>query len=110
VVCILKRVWQNDSVEFWYAQNTLLFVKASLLESNTALKAEFEQTNLNQLCLVHPKQYRALEAVARAQPPPPPSGVRAASRLLLVCLRDLLVCLRDLLVCLRNSFRKRLEV
>ena len=103
VDCIRKRVWQNDSVEFWYAQNTLLFVKASLLESNTALKAEFEQTNLNQLCLVHPKQYRALEAVARAQPPPPPSGVRAASRLLLVCLRDLLVCLR-------NSFRKRLEV
>lgn len=85
---VRKRVWQNDSVDWWYAQNTLLFAQANLLESNAALKAEFERTNLNQLCLVHPKRYLSLEAVVRAQQPPPPSGVRAASRLLLVCLRN----------------------
>jgi SAM-dependent methyltransferase len=92
---IRKRVWQNDAVEWWYAQNTLLFAQANVLESKTALKTEFERTDQNQLSLVHPKQYLALEAIVRAQQPPPPSGVRAASRLLLVCLR--------------NAVRKRLD-
>jgi len=74
---IRKRVWQNESVEWWYAQNTLLFTKASLLESNAALKAEFEETIPAQLCLVHPRNYLEVQA-----------GVKAASRVLLVCLRN----------------------
>jgi SAM-dependent methyltransferase len=95
---IRRRVWQNDAVEWWYAQNTLLFVRADLIESHPDLKAEFEQTNPGRLALVHPKQFlylhdRYLEAVVRAEQPPPPSGVREASRLLLVCLK--------------NAFRKR---
>lgn len=88
VDCIRKRVWQNDLVECWYAQNTLLFVQGNLLESNAALKAEFEQTNMDQLCLVHPRQYRALEAVVRAQQPRLPPGVREATRLLLDSFRN----------------------
>jgi SAM-dependent methyltransferase len=90
-----RRIWQNDSVEWWYAQNTLLFAQSKLLESDATLKTEFERSNLDQLSLVHPKQYLAVESVVRAQQPRPPSGVRAASRLLLDCLR--------------NSVRKRLE-
>jgi SAM-dependent methyltransferase len=95
---IRRQVWQNDAVEWWYAQNTLLFVRKSFVESNPVLKAELEQTNLNQLAVVHPRQYLHLhgllrEAMVRAEHPPPPSGVIAASRLLLVCLR--------------NSFRNR---
>jgi SAM-dependent methyltransferase len=54
---IRKRVWQNEAVNWWYAQNTLLFVKASLLDCNPKLKAEFEATNRNQLSLVHPRGY-----------------------------------------------------
>ncbi|MGH9429782.1 MAG: glycosyltransferase, partial [Terriglobia bacterium] len=81
---IRKRVWKNDAVEWWYAQNTLLFVQAGLLESNPALKAEFEQTHPDQLCLVHPRQY--LDSVVPAQPPA--WGVRSASQLLLICLRN----------------------
>jgi len=79
---IRKRVWQNDAVEWWYAQNTLLFAKEKLVESNTSLKAEFEQTNPNQLCLVHPRRY--LDGAMPAQPPI--WGVRTASQLLLTCL------------------------
>lgn len=95
---VRKRVWQSDAVEWWYAQNTLLFARTDIIESNPALKFEFEQTNPDQLALVHPGQFlylhdRYREAVARAEHPPPPSGVRAASRLLLICLR--------------NAFRKR---
>ena len=83
-----RRIWQNDAVEWWYAQNALLFAQPKLLESNAPLKAEFERTNPAQLSLVHPKQYLAVESVVRAQQPPPPSGVKAAWRLLLVCLRN----------------------
>jgi SAM-dependent methyltransferase len=83
-----RRIWQNDAVEWWYAQNALLFAQAKLLESNAPLKAEFDRTNPAQLSLVHPKQYLTVESVVRAQQPAPPSGVKAASRLLLVCLRN----------------------
>jgi cyclopropane fatty-acyl-phospholipid synthase-like methyltransferase len=88
---IRKHVWQDDAVEFWYAQNTLLFVQANLLETNAAFKAEFERTNPNQLSVVHPRQLVAVEPVLRAQIAqmiPRPSGVIEASRLLLVCLRN----------------------
>jgi SAM-dependent methyltransferase len=81
VDCIRKRVWHNDSVEWWYAQNTLLFAQTDLIESNAALKAEFERTYTDQLCLVHPARY--LEAAVRAEQQPLPPGVKAASRLLL---------------------------
>jgi SAM-dependent methyltransferase len=84
---IRRRVWKNDQVDWWYAQNTLLFAKASLLESNATLKAEFERTDRNQLCLVHPKRY--LEALVPAVPPQP-GGVRAASRQLAASLREAL--------------------
>jgi hypothetical protein len=71
---IRKRIWQGDAVEFWYAQNTLLFARLSVVESSSSLKAEFERTNPNQLSLVHPKQYthlqgRLAEALARPQIP-----------------------------------------
>jgi SAM-dependent methyltransferase len=97
---IRKQVWQNDSVDFWYAQNSLLFAQASLIESNPSLKAEFELTNPNQICLVHPRQYLYLEnryheVVARAEKPITPSGVTAASRLLWLCLM--------------NAFKKRMH-
>jgi SAM-dependent methyltransferase len=82
---IRKRVWQNEAVEWWYAQNTLLFAHETLLKSNRALKAEFEQTNAGQLCLIHPRNY--LKVVM--------PGVIGASRLLLDAVR--------------NAMRKRLD-
>jgi SAM-dependent methyltransferase len=92
---IRKRIWQNDAVEWWYAQNTLLFVRENLIGKNARLKAEFEKTDLNQLCLVHPRQYLYMEnqhreAIARAQQPARPSGVREAARFLLACLKNAL--------------------
>ncbi|HXJ05095.1 MAG TPA: methyltransferase domain-containing protein [Candidatus Acidoferrum sp.] len=86
VDCIRKRVWANEAVEWWYAQNTLLFVQAGLLENNGALKAEFEKTNPDQLCLVHPRQYMQVLATSRQSTFEP--GVKAAARHLLTCLRD----------------------
>lgn len=62
--CIRNRVWQNDRVEYWYAQNMLMFAKREYLnlESGYLLKQYFEKTNI-QLDLVHPKKY--LEVVEK---------------------------------------------
>jgi SAM-dependent methyltransferase len=89
---VRKRVWQNEGVEFWYAQNTLLFVQQSVAERSDSLREELKRTNLDQLSLVHPRQYlhlqtKYLEAIARAENPLP-SGVKQASRFLLVCLKN----------------------
>lgn len=88
---VRRQIWKNDAVEWWYAQNILLFVQAGLIEGNASLKAEFEKTSLAQICLVHPRQYLHLqnqyqEAVARAIEASPPTGVKLASKHLLVCL------------------------
>lgn len=86
---IRKRIWKNDEVEWWYAQNTLLFVRSNFLDTNAALKAEFEATDPGPLRMVHPKQFLHLkktyrEAVARAQAPP---GLKAALAMLLPSLK-----------------------
>lgn len=57
VDCIRKQIWQNARVEWWYAQNMLLFVRRDYLESHAALKEEFEKTNFPQLSIVHPGNY-----------------------------------------------------
>lgn len=63
--CIRRRVWQNNNVKYWYAQNILLFLKRDYLELEAfdRLKAEFKNTNIAQLSLVHPQKY--LEAAER---------------------------------------------
>lgn len=84
VDAIRKRVWHNEAVAWWYAQNTLLFIREDVLESNLSMKAEFEQTNLNQLRLVHPGNYlQALQPIE-----PPDWRVGTASQLLRACVRN----------------------
>ena len=71
---IRSRIWRNDQVEWWYAQNTLLFAPAARIQQDAVLRREFERTHPEQLCLVHPRKY-----LATAQAPAPQPGVRAAS-------------------------------
>ena len=78
VDCIRKRVWKNEAVEWWYAQNALLFVETDLVQRDARLKAEFEKTIPDQLCLIHPRHYR--QAVARGEQSLVAPGVRAATR------------------------------
>lgn len=82
VDCIRKHVWQNDAVDWWYAQNTLLFARKDALDANSILKAEFGRTNLTQLRLVHPRNYtEALVPVQAAT-----WGVKTSSRLFATCI------------------------
>jgi SAM-dependent methyltransferase len=60
--CIRDRVWQNDKVEFWYAQNILVFARRECLdlEKFNLLRKSFEKTSISQISLVHPKKYLEL--------------------------------------------------
>ena len=61
--CIRKRVWSNEKVEWWYAQNTILFVREDYLKQQPRLDCEHQLSRDNQLSIVHPRLY--LEKVRR---------------------------------------------
>jgi len=62
VDCIRNRVWQNDQVNFWFAQNMVFFVCQKYLDSsqNYKLQQQLENTHIEQLSIVHPKKYLQL--------------------------------------------------
>jgi len=70
--CIRGRIWENEEVEWHYAQNTLLFAKAERLREDQDLRIASEKPNLQQLPLVHPRRFSQ----------PFRCGVRDALRLL----------------------------
>ena len=51
--CIRARVWSNPRVQWWYAQNTLVFAKAEAVEKMPNLRAAAERAP-DVLPLVHP--------------------------------------------------------
>ena len=55
--CLRKKIWNNDKVEPWYAQNILMFVKQEYLSGYPRLVNEYQNTDLNQLAIVHPNIY-----------------------------------------------------
>ncbi|MEW6658116.1 MAG: methyltransferase domain-containing protein [Thermodesulfobacteriota bacterium] len=54
--CIRKKIWKNDNIEFWYAQNILLYVKKEYLGNLPLLEKEYA-ADTSQLSVVHPKCY-----------------------------------------------------
>jgi len=70
VDAIRPRVWQDESVEFWYAQNTLLFVQRDYLVNCPSLADQWNENAPDRLSIVHPKPYVSLNrkymAVAQA--------------------------------------------
>ena len=54
---VRPKVWNNDAVDYWYAQNTLLYVHDDLLAENGTLAALREETAGNPLDVVHPKLF-----------------------------------------------------
>jgi 2-polyprenyl-3-methyl-5-hydroxy-6-metoxy-1,4-benzoquinol methylase len=55
VDCIRKRIWLNQNVDPFYAQNILIFAEKNALGHYQLLKEEFENTNLTLLSVVHPR-------------------------------------------------------
>jgi SAM-dependent methyltransferase len=54
---IRRQIWQNENVEYWYAQNILIFADEGSIKSNPALYREMKNTSTAQLSLVHPKMH-----------------------------------------------------
>jgi len=59
VDCLRKKIWRNADVDWWYAQNLLLFVRRDYLETHPVLKNAAEPA-APPLPLVHPKKYLEL--------------------------------------------------
>ena len=54
---IRRKVWTNPLVEYWYAQNIILYVKESKLAKYPKLEKEVEWGYSSALPLVHPRRY-----------------------------------------------------
>ena len=67
--CVRNKIWQNDRVRWYYAQNILIFAQAEYLTTNPILQKEANITNIFQLSLIHPHLYlrTALEATKLKQ-------------------------------------------
>jgi SAM-dependent methyltransferase len=61
--CIRRQIWSNPNVEWWYAQNILLFARHDYLQQHSALQQESMKTARSQLSIVHPGKYMALARV-----------------------------------------------
>lgn len=57
VDCVRRRVWSNENVLWWYAQNTILFVKKDCFQRLPQLRIEFEKAMGMPLSLVHPEAF-----------------------------------------------------
>jgi SAM-dependent methyltransferase len=57
VDCVRRRIWSNSSVEWWYAQNVILYASRDRLIANPRLHKEYELMGTGQLSLVHPARY-----------------------------------------------------
>lgn len=73
---IRKQVWDNEQVDYFYAQNILMFARRELADGNPALREAAANTAAAQLCLVHPARYletqrllQCIEDIAGLIPP-----------------------------------------
>lgn len=55
--CVRRRVWSHPRVEWWYAQNMILYASHDQLIGNPRLQREYELMGTSQLSLVHPARY-----------------------------------------------------
>ncbi len=54
---IRGRVWDDESVDYWHAQNTLLYIRREELARHPHLQREAKRTLDRQLSVVHPRQF-----------------------------------------------------
>jgi SAM-dependent methyltransferase len=57
VDCLRRRVWQDERVQWWYAQNILFYIDRDYLEQNPLLNGEYKFGGGTALSLVHPKRF-----------------------------------------------------
>jgi SAM-dependent methyltransferase len=55
VDCLRRKIWDNDRIEWWYAQNIMFFVRKDQIEKYPPLKAEYEKQDPGIFSAMHPK-------------------------------------------------------
>lgn len=55
--CVRRWIWSHPSVEWWYAQNVLLYASRERMVGNPRLAREYELMGSGQLSVVHPARY-----------------------------------------------------
>ena len=74
-----KKIWSNEKVEPWYAQNLFIFVKQECLYRYPELEKAYQNSNLSQLAIVHPKIYlyslSTTKPTSKDDQPSPPVNV-----------------------------------
>jgi len=55
--CIRPKVWDNEEVSSWYAQNSFVYVHKDHLDKHLILKTELENNPKPNLSLVHPRLF-----------------------------------------------------
>jgi hypothetical protein len=58
------RIWDEESIEYWYRQNLLLFANAAGIAANPALATVAEAGSAGPFDLVHPAMFRSKEREA----------------------------------------------
>lgn len=86
VDCIRRHVWLDERIEYWYAQNTFIYVREDMLPHYPKLQKEIAAGFGTSLPLVHPKKflyvaerYKLFEPFVKLLPG---SLVRASKRIL----------------------------
>jgi cyclopropane fatty-acyl-phospholipid synthase-like methyltransferase len=57
VDCIRRWIWSDPNVEWWYAQNMILYASAGQMAANPSLQREYELMGMGQLSVVHPARH-----------------------------------------------------
>lgn len=64
--CIRRRIWDDENVEWWYAQNIILYVNGDLIERYPRLLEERAKSDAPPRSLVHPRKYLEDQASTRS--------------------------------------------
>ncbi|CAM3371489.1 class I SAM-dependent methyltransferase [Marinicrinis lubricantis] len=60
VDCIRSKIWENEDVQWWYAQNIMIYVKLEDLHTYPRLEAEYMKNKGNIVSMIHPRLYMLL--------------------------------------------------
>ena len=86
--CLRRHIWDDAQVQYWYAQDAMLYASREYLANHAELAREQSRTSLGQLSVVHPRRY--LELVEWEMP-----RAIAIQELALLIGRDELIILAD---------------
>jgi len=55
--CVRDKIWQNEKIDWWYAQNILIFADVDFLARHPLLRDASTSSGHSPLSLVHPRKY-----------------------------------------------------